>query len=217
MACCAWMKSIDVYGHIITGLAIHFAPIRLTRLAPMDRELFNEEFLTRAKIISKFQMKLEDADNRRCYQLRLTALRHGEVPLPKVVENYDDVSEEEEEDVKPQVAHEKAKVNKKDGKAKAKKHNRAPKRKRFEDSIEEVEKKIKDVANRSDKRIGDMIMEVITKFEVYNTLRDARMDNLIAEVQELKQMISQSRGTKASMEPSVKIIVPETSSSNASD
>ena len=67
--------------------------------------------------------------------------------LPKVVENYDDVSEEEEEDIKPQVAHKKAKVNKKDGKSKAKKKNRVPKRKRFEDNIEEVEKKIEDVAN----------------------------------------------------------------------
>ena len=59
-------------------------------------------------------------------------------------------------------------MNKKDGNCKAKKKNRAPKRKRFEDSIEEVEKKIEDVANRSDKIIGDMIMEVITKFEVYS-------------------------------------------------
>ena len=117
-------------------------------------------------------------------------MRHGDVPLPKVVENYNNISEEEEEDVKPQVAHEKAKVNKEDGKAKAKKKNRAPKRKRFEDNIEEVEKKIEDVANRSDKMIGDMIMSVITKFEVYETLRDARVDSLIAEVQELKQMIS---------------------------
>ena len=74
-------------------------------------------------------------------------MRHGDVPLPKVVKNYDDVSEEEEEDVKPQVAHGKAKENKKDGNSKAKKRNKAQKRKRFEDSIEEVEKKIEDVAN----------------------------------------------------------------------
>ena len=125
-----------------------------------------------------------------------------------MVENYDDVSKEEEEDVKPQVAHEKEKVNKKDGKSKAKKKNRAPKRKRFMDSIEGVEKKIEDVANRTDKMLGDMMMEVITKFEVYETLRDARMENLIAEVKELKQLISQSKGTKASMEPSVEIIIP---------
>ena len=144
-------------------------------------------------------------------------MRHEDVPLPKVIENYNDVSEEEEEDVKPQVAHEKVKVNKKDGKSKAKKKNRAPKRKRFEDNIEQVEKKIEDMANRSDKMLGDMIMSVITKFEVYETLRDARMENLIAEVKELKQLISQSKGTKASTEPSVEIIVLETSSSNASD
>ena len=62
-----------------------------------------------------------------------------------------------------------------------------------------------------------MMMEVITKFEVYEALKDARMENLIAEVKELKQLISQSKGTKASTEPSVEIIVPETSSSNASD
>ena len=54
--------------------------------------------------------RLEDADNMRCYQLRQTTLRHGNVPLPKVVENYDGISEEEEEDVKHQVAHKKAKV-----------------------------------------------------------------------------------------------------------
>ena len=105
-----------------------------------------------------------------------------DAPLPKVVENFDDISEEEEEDVKPQVDYEKAMVNKKDGKSKAKKMNRASKRKRFEDSIEGVEKKIKDVANRTDKMLGDMMMEVITNFEVYKTLRDVRMDNLIAEV-----------------------------------
>ena len=95
------------------------------------------------------------------------------------------------------------------------KKNRAPKRKRFEDSIEEVEKKIEDVANRTDKRLGDMMMSVITKFEVYDTIRDARMENLIAEVKELKQLISQSKGTKASTEPSVEIIVLKTSFLNA--
>ena len=113
-------------------------------------------------------------------------MRYRDVPLPKVVENYDDINEKEEEDVKPQVAYEKAKVNKKDGNSKAKKKNRAPKRKRFEDNLKEVEKKIEDVANRTDKRVGDMTMEIITKIEVYETLRDARMDNLIPEVQELK-------------------------------
>ena len=134
-----------------------------------------------------------------------------------MVENYDDVNEEEEEDVKPQVAHDNAMVKKKDGKAKAKKKNRAPKRKRFEDSIEKVEKKIEDVANQSDKMLGDMIISVITTFEVYETLRDARMENLIAEVKELKQLISQSKGTKESTEPSMEIIIPETSSSYASE
>ena len=109
-------------------------------------------------------------------------MRHRDVPLPKVVENYDEVSEEEEEDVKPQVAHEKAKVNKKDGNSKVKKKNKAPKRNRFEDSFEEVEKRIEDVVNRTEKRVNNMIIEMITKFEVYETLRDARMDNLIAEV-----------------------------------
>ena len=70
--------------------------------------------------------------------------------------------------------------------------------------------------NRTDQRLGTMMMEVITKFKVNETLRDARMENLIAEVKELKQLISQSKGTKASTEPSVEIIVPKTSSSNAS-
>ena len=107
-------------------------------------------------------------------------------------------------------------MNKKNGNSKAKKKDRAPKRKRFEDNIEQVEKKIEDVANRSDKMLGDMIMSVITKFEVYETLRDSRMENLIAEVKELKQLISQSKVIKESTEPSVEII-PETSSSYAFD
>ena len=108
-------------------------------------------------------------------------------------------------------------MNKNDGKAKAKKKNKAPKRKRFEDNIERVEKKIEDVANQTDQRLGTIMIKVITKFEVYETLRDARMENLIVEVKELKQLISQSKGTKASTEPSVEIIAPETSSLNASD
>ena len=49
-----------------------------------------------------------------------------------MVENFDDVSEEEKEDVKPQLDCENARVNKNDGKTKAKKKNRAAKRKRFE-------------------------------------------------------------------------------------
>ena len=87
-------------GHIITGLAIHFVVKKLTILAPLDRQVFYEDFLVRAKIITDFG-RLEDVANRRCYQVRQTTLRYGDVPLPKVVENYDDVSEEEEEDVKP--------------------------------------------------------------------------------------------------------------------
>ena len=133
-------------GYIIIGLVIHFISRKLTMLAPLDRQVFYEDFLVRAEAIIDFG-RLEEAKNRRCYQLCQTALRHGDVPLPKVVENFDDVSEEEEEDVKPQVAHENARVNKKDGKAKVKKKNRAAKRKRCEDSIERVEKKIEDVAN----------------------------------------------------------------------
>ena len=87
-------------GDIIMGLAIHFVPRKLTILAPLDRQVLDEDFLVRTKVITNFG-RLEDADNRRCYLVHQTALRHGEVPLPKVVENYDDVSEEEEEDVKP--------------------------------------------------------------------------------------------------------------------
>ena len=139
-------------------------------------------------------------------------MKYGEVPLPKIVENFDDVSEEEEEDVKAQMDQERAEMN---GDFKESKRDRVSKRKRFEDSSERVEKKIEEVANRSDKMIGDMIMSVITKFEVYETLRDARMDNMMAEVQELKQMISQSKVIKESTEPSIEII-SETSSSYAS-
>ena len=62
-----------------------------------------------------------------------------------------------------------------------------------------------------------MIMDVITKFEVCDTICDMRMDNLIAKVEELKQLISQDKRIKASIEPSIKVIVPETSPSNASE
>ena len=93
-------KALMSMGHIITGLAIHFVPRKLTIVVPLDRQVFNEDFLVRAEVITDFG-RLEDADSRRCYQLHQTALRHGDVPLPKVVENFDDVSEEEEEDVKP--------------------------------------------------------------------------------------------------------------------
>ena len=93
-------KALLAIGHIITGLAIHFVPRKLIILAPLDRQVFDEDFLVRAEVITNFG-RLEDANDRRCYQLRQTSLRHGDVPLPKVVENYDDVSEEEEEDVKP--------------------------------------------------------------------------------------------------------------------
>ena len=81
-------------GHIITRLAIHFVPRKLTILAPLDRQVFDEDFLVRAEVITNFG-RLEDANDRRCYQLRQIALRHEDVPLPKVVEK------EEEEDVKP--------------------------------------------------------------------------------------------------------------------
>ena len=137
-----------------------------------------------------------------------------------MVENFDDVSEEEEEekeDVKPLIAHKKAKVNKKDSKAKAKKKNRAAKRKRFEKSIEKVEKKIKDVANRIDQRMGHMIMDVVSKLEDYKRMCLHQMGSLITKVEELKHLISQVKGTKESIEPSIEIIVLETSSSNASD
>ena len=105
-----------------------------------------------------------------------------------MVENFDDVSKEEEEDVKPQIACENARVNKKYGKAKARKKNRVAKRKRFEESIEKIEKKIEDVANRTDQRVGHIIMDVITKFKVCETIRDIKMENLMVKVEELKQL-----------------------------
>ena len=50
-------------GHIITGLAIHFVLRKLTILALLDRQVFDEDFLVRAKIITDFG-RLKDADNR---------------------------------------------------------------------------------------------------------------------------------------------------------
>ena len=57
-------------GHIITGLAIHFVPRKFVILRPLDRQVFDEEFLVKAEIIINFGM-LEDVNNRRCYQLPL--------------------------------------------------------------------------------------------------------------------------------------------------
>ena len=62
-------------SHIISGLAIHFVPRKLTILTPLDRQVFNEDFLVRAEVITNFG-RLEDADNRKCYQLCQTALRY---------------------------------------------------------------------------------------------------------------------------------------------
>ena len=55
----------------------------------------------------------------------------------------------------------------------------------MEDSIEGVEKKIEDMVNRTDKMLSDMMMKMITKFEVCETLSDVRMENLIAEALDL--------------------------------
>ena len=87
-------------GHIITGLTIHFIPRKVALFAPLEREIFDEDFLVRVEIITNLG-RLEDADSCKYYQLHQTALRHGEVPLPKVVEKFNTVSEEEEEDFKP--------------------------------------------------------------------------------------------------------------------
>ena len=140
-------------------------------------------------------MKLEDADNRRCYKCQ-TTLKYGEVPLPKVVENFDDVSEEEEEDDKPQLNQERTKMN---GDFEVRKEEKALKRKRFEDSIERVEKRIEEVANRFNKRLGEMIISVITKLEVYETLRNARMDNVIVEVDRKSTRLNSSHSGESRM------------------
>ena len=87
-------------GHIITRLAIHFVPKKLTILAPLECQIFDEDFLVKAEVITNFG-RLEEADNRRCYQLCQTALRYRDGSLPKVVKNFDNISEEEEEDIKP--------------------------------------------------------------------------------------------------------------------
>ena len=50
-------------GHIIMGFAIQFVPRKLTILAPLDRKVFDQDFLVRAEIITDFG-RLEDADNK---------------------------------------------------------------------------------------------------------------------------------------------------------
>ena len=47
-------------GHIITSLAIHFVPKKLVLFALLEREIFEEDFLVKAEIISDFG-RLEDA------------------------------------------------------------------------------------------------------------------------------------------------------------
>ena len=49
-------------GHIIMGLPILFIPRKLTILASLDRQVFDEDFLVRAEIITDFE-RLEDATN----------------------------------------------------------------------------------------------------------------------------------------------------------
>ena len=108
-------------------------------------------------------------------------------------------------------------MNEKDGKAKVRKKNIAAKRKRIDEKFEKVERNIEDMANQTDQRVGHMLMDMITKFEGYKTICDIQMKNLMAKVEELKQLISQDKGMKKSTEPSIEFIVPQTSSLNASD
>ena len=48
-------------GHIITGLAIHFVPRKIALFAPLECEIFYEDFLVRAEIIIDLE-RLEDAE-----------------------------------------------------------------------------------------------------------------------------------------------------------
>ena len=58
-------KTLMSMGHIISGLTIYFVPRKLPLFTPLQREIFDEDFLVRAEIIIDFE-RLEEADNRRC-------------------------------------------------------------------------------------------------------------------------------------------------------
>ena len=59
-------KALMSISHIITGLAIHFVPRKLTILALLEHQIFDEDFLVKAKVIIDFG-RLEEVDDRRCY------------------------------------------------------------------------------------------------------------------------------------------------------
>ena len=82
-------------GHIVIGLAYYFASFDVTKqeLEPLHPEFFDEVYLMKAEIITQ-RKELEDVTSRRCYMLRQTALKHGDIPLPRAeVDEFEDVSE----------------------------------------------------------------------------------------------------------------------------
>ena len=88
-------KAMISIGHIVTGLAYQFSSFDITKqeLEPLEPEFFDEVYLMKAEIITQWK-ELEDVTSRRCFMLHQTAMKHGDVPLPRAeVDEYEDVSE----------------------------------------------------------------------------------------------------------------------------
>ena len=185
-------KALISMGHIVTGLAMFFLPQEIEKyeLELLEREMLDEDYLTRAEIINEWG-ELEDAKSRRCYVFRQHSLKLGEVPLPRVVEEYEDVSEDQEE--------------------LALQEERMRKRKRADERGEQIIREIKERINLSEHRIGNLIVDVSSELEDFERRSEARMEELMSQIKELKQQISQKKVTERSMESPIEFTLPFTS------
>ena len=126
---------------------------------------------------------------------RQRSLKLGEVPLPRVVEEYEDVSEDQEE--------------------LALQEERMRKRKRADERGEQIIREIKERINLSEHRIGNLIVDVSNELEGFERRSEARMEELTSQIKELKQQISQKKVMERSMEAPIEFTFPFTSPPSA--
>ena len=136
----------------------------------------------KAKIITQ-RKELEDVTSRRCYTLRQTATKHGDIPLPRAeVDEYEDVSE-----------------------------TQSRKRKHDEEWSEGIMGKIKELIDITNNRIGNMIMDLSNEMKGFERRCEARAEKLQAQIEELKQQIFLSKRLKGPSEAATEFIIPFTS------
>ena len=182
-------KAIISMGHIVTGLAYYFTSFDVIQrdFEPMIPEFFDEEYLMKAEIITHWR-ELEDVTFRRCYMLRQTATKHGDVPLPRAeVDEFEDVSEAQ-----------------------------SRKREHDEEWSEGIKGKIKELIDISDNRIGSMIEDLSKGMEGFERRCESRAERLQAQIEELKQQIFQGKRVKKPSEAASEFIFPFTSPPSAS-